>query len=158
MKKALSIIFGLFLSHSLWAQQGYLLLPADTPGVVKINESEQLRRITSQKVKVNRIKKFDGYRIEIYQGNDRIAAQETLEKFKEEYPYIPAKMVFEKPYVKIKVGIFRSKLEAQPLFFDLKREYEASKVVFVKGVQFPPLNNKKVEKEKSDKIIRVEDF
>lgn len=159
MKKALTFIYCLALGFSAKAQQEYLLLPADTPGQVKIKTSDQLKRITIQKVKVNRIKKFEGYRIEIYQGNDRKAAEEILEKFKAENPRIPAEMVFEKPYVKVKVGIFRSKLEAQHLFFALKEEYEGSKVVFVKGVAFPPLNGKKEKKEeKTTTPILIEDF
>jgi hypothetical protein len=159
MKKALTFAFCIALAICANAQQEYLLLPADTPGQVKINSSDLLKRITIQKVKVNRITKFEGYRIEIYQGNDRKAAEEVLEKFREEHPNVPAEMVFEKPYVKVKVGIFRSKLEAQHLFFALKEEYEGSKVVFVKGVAFPPLNGEKEKKEeKTTTPILIEDF
>ena len=159
MKKALTFVFCVAFAISSNAQKEYLLLPADTPGTVKINTGVALKHITQQKVKVNQIKKFDGYRIEIYQGNDRKIAKEILEKFKAENPSIPAVMVFETPHVKVKVGIFRSKLEAQPLYFNLKDEYVGSKLVFSKGISFPPLNAKKEEKE--ERILKqphVEDF
>ncbi len=157
MKNLTLVVFSLLVAHLSQAQQDYLLLPADTPGTIIINESYTLKQISSQKIKVNRINKFNGYRIEIYQGSDRKVAQEILEKFKEENPGIPAEMVFESPYVKIKVGIFRSKLEAQKLFFKMKNEHDGAKIVYGNGLAFPPLNSKP-KQERIVKPIRIEDF
>ena len=62
-----------------------------------------------------------------------------LDKFKEEHTNVPAEMVFESAYVKIKVGIYRSKLEAQKMLIEMKDEYPSSKIVYVKGLPFPPI-------------------
>jgi len=150
------------------AQQQYLLQPSDSPGSVEINESVLLRKISGQKVKLNRIKKgIEGYRIEIYQGGDRKAATEILERFEEEHPNVPADLVFESPYVKVKVGAYRSKLDAHKLYSTLKEEeYEVVKIVFVKGMQYPPLNCDDYElddnggngKNKDAKVEEVDDF
>lgn len=140
MKTALALTFGLMLSSLSWAQQQYLLQPADSAGTIEVQENELLKRITAQKVKINRIQKgIEGYRIEIYQGNDREAAKDLLEAFQEKYPKIPAEMVFESPYVKVKVGAFRNKIEAQKLYTELSEEHTGVKMVFVKRMPYPPL-------------------
>ncbi|MGB0429755.1 MAG: hypothetical protein ACPGLV_04715 [Bacteroidia bacterium] len=159
MKKVLLVALSLFaIAPFALAQQEYLLIPADTPGTIVINEGYKLKQISSQKIKYNRVARFDGFRIEIYQGNNRKEAKETLEKFIEEHPEVPAEMVFENPYVKIKVGIYRNKLEAQNLYYQLKKEYKGTKMVHGKGLQFPPLNNHPKKEDPEIKVNHVEDF
>lgn len=157
--KSLTLVFFSFIFIGIaHAQQEYLLMPADSSGTIIINEGAMVKRITEQAIKVNRINRFEGYRIEIYQGNDRKEAKEILEKFVEEYPNTPAELVFENPYVKVKVGIFRSKLEAQQMFYTMKQEHDGAKIVIGKGLPFPPLKNKEVEDDKNIKVYKVEDF
>lgn len=124
------------------AQQHYLLQPADTAGKVTFNESYQQSRITATRIKANRIRRgMEGYRIEIYQGSDREEAQEAFELFKETFPDIAANVVFENPYVKVKVGTYRSKLEAQKLYHELSsmEEFEGVKIVHEQNMRFPKL-------------------
>lgn len=141
MKRVLILSITSLLSVVAMGQQQYLLQPADSSGSVEVNESALLKKIGAQKTKINRIQKgIEGYRIEIYQGSDRKAAQEILSDFKENHPNVPAELVFENPYVKVKVGAFRNKLEAQKLYKELNEELEGVKIVFVKGMPYPPLN------------------
>lgn len=140
MKRVFALSIALLLAAVVWGQQQYLLQPNETPGTVEINENALLQRITAQKVKMGRIQKgIDGYRIEIYQGSDRKAAQEILENFKKDYPKVAAELVFESPYVKVKVGAFRNKIEAQKLYNEVSKELTGVKMVFVKGMPYPSL-------------------
>lgn len=122
-----------------FSQQEYLLQPADTPGTVTITEPPLMARIRGQMAKVNRINRFDGYRIEVYNKNSRTEARDILLEVNEKYPGVPAEIVFEGAFVKVKVGIFRSKLEAHALWCALEKTYPGAKIVFGKGLPYPPL-------------------
>jgi hypothetical protein len=90
-------------------------------------------------VKVNRISRFDGYRIEVYNKNSRTEARDILLAVNEKYPGVPSEIVFEGAFVKVKVGIFRTKLEAHALWVALEESYPGAKIVYGKGLAYPPL-------------------
>ena len=138
MKTVITLLLS-FQFGAIWAQGSYLLEPVDSPGTIIIDEIPLLKKISEQKIKVNKVNRFDGYRVEIFQTSNRAEAKEVLDKFKEEHTNVPAEMVFASAYVKIKVGIYRSKLEAQKMLIEMKDEYPSSKIVYVKGLPFPPI-------------------
>ena len=140
--------FLLCLATLSFGQNNFALEPVEgTRGTITVKKNQKLRAITQQKVKMNKINRFDGYRIELYQGRNRKDAEEILQKFKEEYKTTPAEIVFERPNVKIKVGIYRNKLEAQKLLSEMRKEYPAAKIVRVKGLPFPPFHQGEKEEE-----------
>ncbi|MBI1185502.1 hypothetical protein GC194_14625 [bacterium] len=153
MKTIVVAIVLLVSAFAASAQQRYLLEPVDSPGTVVINEDPILKRISLQKIKVNKINRFDGYRVEIYQGNNREEAKTALEEFKELYPDVPAEIVYEGPYAKVKVGIYRSKLEAQKMLVTMQETHPGSKIVYVRGMPFPPL----LVHDKQDTAEEVDD-
>ena len=70
---------------------------------------------------------IDGFRIQIFMesGNDAVEmATVTMEEFKEKYPEIPIYLVFGQPYYRLRVGDFRTRLEAEKAFQKLSREYK----------------------------------
>jgi hypothetical protein len=70
---------------------------------------------------------IDGFRIQIFMesGNDAVEmATVTMEEFKEKYPDIPIYLVFGQPYYRLRVGDFRTRLEAEKAFQKLSREYK----------------------------------
>ena len=70
---------------------------------------------------------IDGFRIQIFMesGNDAVEmASVTMEEFKEKYPEIPIYLVFGQPYYRLRVGDFRTRLEAEKAFQKLSREYK----------------------------------
>lgn len=142
MKTLGSLVIALLCAAPTLAQQQYLLQPADTAGKISVNESYQMNRIGETRKKSNRILGgMEGYRIEVYQGSDRKQAQETYELFQELYPNTSANVVFENPYVKVKVGTYRNKLEAQKLYSELKdnEDFEGVKIVYQQKMKFPAL-------------------
>lgn len=142
MKALGSLVIALLCAASTLAQQQYLLQPADTAGKISVNESYQMNRISETRKKSNRILGgMEGYRIEVYQGSDRKQAQETYKLFQELYPNTSANVVFENPYVKVKVGTYRNKIEAQKLYSELKdnEDFEGVKIVYQQKMEFPTL-------------------
>lgn len=70
-----------------------------------------------------------GYRVQIYfeSGNySKDLAIETAEKFAEDYPDVPYYLSFSEPYYRIRVGDFRTVIEAKGFLKDIIKEYPAA--------------------------------
>ncbi|MEI6409816.1 MAG: SPOR domain-containing protein [Bacteroidota bacterium] len=55
---------------------------------------------------------IEGWRVQIMASTDRTQVEEGRTRFRSLYPEVPADWIHEKPYYKLKVGAFKSKLEA----------------------------------------------
>ena len=70
---------------------------------------------------------IDGFRIQIFMesGNDAVElANAAIEEFKEKYPDMPIYLVFGQPYYRLRVGDFRTRLEAEKVFQTLSKDYK----------------------------------
>ena len=68
----------------------------------------------------------DGFRVQIFfdsGNNSKRAAQTAREKFMEGYPDVIAYLTFKAPYYRVRVGDFRTKLEAEGFLFQLATAY-----------------------------------
>ena len=75
---------------------------------------------------------IDGFRIQIFMesGNDAVElANAAIEEFKEKYPDMPIYLVFGQPYYRLRVGDFRTRLEAEKVFQTLSKDYKKAFVV-----------------------------
>lgn len=82
---------------------------------------------------------IDGFRIQIFMesGNDAVEhANVAMEEFKVKYPDIPVYLVFGQPYYRLRVGDYRTRLEAEKAFQILNKDY---KKAFITGdrIQLP---------------------
>ena len=58
-------------------------------------------------------------------GNDAVEhANLVIEEFKVNYPDIPIYLVFGQPYYRLRVGDFRTRLEAEKMFQTLSQDYK----------------------------------
>ncbi|MBN3035104.1 MAG: SPOR domain-containing protein [Bacteroidales bacterium] len=83
-----------------------------------------------------------GYRIQIFfdSGNrSKTQALETLAQFKAEYPGIGAYISFEAPYYKVRVGDYRSRLDAEKALREIVRDYPNGFIV-QDYIQLPPID------------------
>ncbi|MFI5222419.1 MAG: SPOR domain-containing protein [Bacteroidia bacterium] len=65
-----------------------------------------------------------GFRIQIFFGSERKAAHDAKEKFQQKHPGFDAYLIYQQPYFKVRVGDFRTKLEAQPLLKKVLPEFD----------------------------------
>lgn len=72
--------------------------------------SPQIKRLLAKKRSFNRTYGY-GYRIQIYYGNET-KARTILKKFKLAFPEVFSNLKYEKPDWKVKVGNYKTKLEA----------------------------------------------
>lgn len=92
-----------------------------------------------------------GYRIQLFMesGNSALmAAEEIKEEFKEKHDNISAYITFGEPYYRVRIGDFRTRLEAVEFLDQIQRHYPQAWVVKDK-VNFPDL-------PKNQKTIRYE--
>ena len=69
---------------------------------------------------------IDGYRIHVFikSGNDAlIDAEEVKLEFEEKYENVPAYITFGEPYYRVRVGDFRTRLEAEKFLQRINRTY-----------------------------------
>ena len=85
-------------------------------GSVTIYQDKLVDELVQKQVKLNEAgNNQDGYRIEIFSdsgNNSKTKAQTAMDEFLAKQPEMKAYLVFKSPNYKVKVGDFRSKLDA----------------------------------------------
>lgn len=81
---------------------------------IQLNEDPKIAQLFRNWTNSNRANpRVDGWRVQVMATTDRQQVEEARNRFRSQYPDVPADFVHEKPYYKLRVGAFRSRLEAQ---------------------------------------------
>jgi hypothetical protein len=84
-----------------------------------------LNSLVDQNIEANKAANgIQGYRIQLFFGSERKAAHDARSKFLQLYPDEEVYLIYQQPYFKVRVGNFRTRLEAQPLFNKVLPEFE----------------------------------
>lgn len=67
---------------------------------------------------------ISGFRVQVFFGSDRKAANDARTKFLQLYPEIEAYLVYQQPNFKVRVGDFRTQQEAQAIFRNLLTHFD----------------------------------
>jgi len=140
MKTKLSIIFIIIVAaYSASAQS------SDRNTVIIYNDP-QIENLVELHLDYNEEFPFiDGYRIQILMRAGNTALDEAnliKEEFEEDYPEINTYITFREPYYRLRVGDFRTRLEAMEFMENLKRSYPQAWVIKDK-ITFPELTKYK---------------
>jgi hypothetical protein len=93
--------------------------------VVIKGENIYLDSLIDKNIEINKQKKtIDGFRIQLFSGNERNNANNIKTKFLRLYREQKAYITYQQPYFKIRVGDFRTKLEAKIFYNKIKVEFE----------------------------------
>ncbi len=121
MKKVL-LLSGLVLMGSLlMAQDSFTDFSGQFTGDARIDTLLRLHRLQNQKFPT-----IPGYRIQIYKESGNTALDSALsvrDYFEARHPDVPAYITFNEPYYRLRVGDFRTRLEAIRFLSKIKREY-----------------------------------
>jgi hypothetical protein len=80
---------------------------------IQINEEPRVTQVMKAWVNANRADpRVEGWRVQIMASTDRTQVEQGRNRFRNEYPEVPAHTIQEQPYYKLRVGAFRSKQEA----------------------------------------------
>lgn len=80
---------------------------------VQLNETPEVAELYKTWTNQNRsMPHIEGWRVQIMASTDRTQIEAGRVRFRNAYPEVPVEMIHEKPYYKLKVGAFKSRLEA----------------------------------------------
>lgn len=100
-------------------------IKAQTKGSINIKgDNIYLDSLIEKNTSNNHVNKtISGYRIQIFSGNERNNANNIKTKFLKLYPNQTAYLAYQQPYFKIRVGDFRTRLEAKLFYNKIKEEF-----------------------------------
>ncbi len=92
-------------------------------GVVTIDVDSKVEKLIAAKIKLNKSTSDDEfYKIQIYSGNLN-EAEEVKKEFKKKYYDWSCNISFESPNYKVRVGKFRTRLEADKQLLEIRKKY-----------------------------------
>ena len=105
-------------------------VPSPSVTDVPLHVNKRLDAILDTIAMHNKSIKFtNGFRIQIYVGNDRKAADDakiyTYQKYPEIFPYLS----FQLPIYKVKIGDFLNRMDAERYFSDIKDLYPSAMIL-----------------------------
>mgnify|MGYP003650967939 FL=1 len=117
---------------------------------LSIERDVRLDSLIMRHIRVNKLKDgFDGYRVQLFSGSGTEARQQANDlraEFMGLNPNVPAYLIYQAPNFKVRVGDFRTELEAIRLQRELAYQYPGG-FVARDLVKFPKLS---IEKEKEE--------
>ncbi len=119
-----------FVTSAIFAQK-------DT-GKVEFIQDYKIKELQAKHIDVNAKTPINGYRIKIHFGSDKTKAKEVKAKFIAKFPNIPAYEKYDQPNFNIRVGDYRTKLEAYKVFKEIQMEFPSSFIVSDE-IEFPEL-------------------
>ncbi|MDP2236546.1 MAG: SPOR domain-containing protein [Bacteroidales bacterium] len=87
-----------------------------TEGSVRIFQDSRVDTLLAISRQYTGIQKIDGFRIQIFMesGNEAVnSAHAAIKQFSESFPDLPSYLSFGQPYYRVRVGDFRTRLEAE---------------------------------------------
>jgi len=106
---------------------------------VTFTQNEKVKTLLNKYIEEKRLKPVtDGYRVQLHFGNDRDKAREVKAKFLSAYQNISAYESYQQPNFRVRVGDFRTRLEALKFLKEIKAEFPSSFVV-TDEIKFPDL-------------------
>jgi hypothetical protein len=103
--------------------------PADT-GKVEVIQDYKIKELLSKHSEVNSKSNLKGYRIKIHFGSDKTKASEIKTKFISKFPNVPAYgPIYDQPNFNVRVGDFRTKLDAYRLLKEVQTEFPSAFIV-----------------------------
>ncbi len=107
------------------------LLPLSGFGQYSMKSQDSLVKVLMNRhIAINQAKKtMSGYRVQIFFGPQRVKATEVKTDFLQIYPNIGAYLVYQQPNFKIRVGDFKTRLEAMKFLKELQPLYSTAFLV-----------------------------
>jgi hypothetical protein len=111
-------------------------------GNVQIIQDPRVDSLVNKHIELNeKNPHIEGWRINIFfeSGNySKRLALETKSQFVQKYANVPCYVVFQEPYYKVRVGDYRTKMEAEKFLKEIITEYSNAFVV-EDNINFPEL-------------------
>jgi hypothetical protein len=114
---------------------------ARAQGSVEITGDKRIPVLLDKYAELNKLTEtIPGFRVQIHFGGERDKAREIKAKFLMSNPGVPAYDSYQSPNFRVRVGDFRTKLEAQKYLRSISSSFPSAFVV-ADDIQLPPLLN-----------------
>lgn len=120
-KLVIGLFFSFFLAQAASAQEGKVTVIKDPQIDSLIAKRLALSRAGSTGNKVTTL----GFRVQIFSGLGRDEAYSEQSKFRSLFPGVNSYVSYTQPNYRVRVGDFRTKLEAQKFVNELKKNYSS---------------------------------
>lgn len=124
LKVALSNVFMVLTYHFSYAQKAI----TDT-GKVEFVQDYKVQELLNKHIEINSKAPIKGYRVKIHFGSDKNKAREIKGNFIAKFPDVPAYEKYDQPNFNIRVGDFRTKLEAYKFLKEVQVEFPSAFLV-----------------------------
>lgn len=101
---------------------------ADT-GKISLVQDRKIEELVAKHIEINSKTPVKGYRVKIHFGADKNKAKEVKAKFIAQFPAVAAYEKYDQPNFNIRVGDFRTKLEAYKFLKELQTEFPSAFIV-----------------------------
>ena len=122
-----------------------LLMGQDQAGEIKVIQDPRIDSLLQMHIKLNeKNPHIEGWRINIFfesGNNSKKMAVDAKAKFVQSYADVPCYVVFQEPYYKVRVGDYRTRMEAEKLLKELVPEYPNAFVV-EDEINFPVIDRR----------------
>ncbi len=115
---------------------------ASDTGKVEFAVEDNVQELLLKHVVINTNAPIKGYRVKIHFGTDKNKAREIRGNFNAKFPYVPAYEKYDQPNFNIRVGDFRTKLEASKFLKEVQVEFPSAFLV-QDEIEFPALEKVK---------------
>ena len=118
----------LYSAQAVYGQSRETVYLADSSVVV--TQDARLDDLVKRQKNANQLKpSMPGYRIQIYFGSVRPKASEVKLAFEEKHKDVEAYLTYQQPNFKVRVGDFRTRLDAQKFLKSLEGEFTTMFIV-----------------------------
>jgi uncharacterized protein YxeA len=107
-----------------------------------LNRDERVDQLQEAQRRINQRNGMSGFRVQIYtdSGNrSKLRTDRVKAEFDAQYPNIPSYISYDEPYYKLRVGDFRTRLDAIRFLNRVSSTY-LSAIIVVDKINFPPLD------------------
>ncbi|KLT65028.1 SPOR domain-containing protein [Pedobacter sp. BMA] len=139
MKIILSTIFCLFLFNASFAQKGEVTVIKDPLIDSLIAKRAEVYRTTAEVKSGKPVVSAYGYRVQVFYGSDRREVFNQQARFKSLYPKLNTYLVYKEPNYYVRVGDFRTRLEAQRLMNEIRPTFPTL-FIFREKINAPQLD------------------
>jgi hypothetical protein len=139
LKSLIIAILSLIVPSMAFAQDGQVNIVQDSRVDELLERHKQMNELLMSNPDHSGI---DGYRVQIFfeSGNKSSeAAREIKEEFEENYPAVDAYLTWKAPNFRVRVGDFRTRMEAEGFLQRILKDYPNAWVIKDK-INFPSLN------------------
>ena len=133
--KVISLHVLLISFHSI---RSYAQQATNDSSNVEIIQEYKIKELVDKHIEINSKAAIKGYRVKIHFGSDKNQAKDVKGAFISKFPDVPAYEKYDQPNFNIRVGDFRTKLEAYSFLKKIQPDFPAAFIV-QDEIEFPEL-------------------